>query len=151
MGVRYDPPGLFGFIWSSLDTFHCITRNAPAGFAISKELNKCKPNNACTCDQPIINVTKERNAQRDLKNHQKKINSTNASTIKGNPTPSIATYQYRPGDKKPVQHTSKKTTTAAILDTIKNFLETFLKIRVMLKITTHLRMKHAGEYLFLHR
>jgi hypothetical protein len=34
---------------------------------------------------------------------------------------------------------------------MKNFFETFLRMRDdMLKITTHLRMKHGEEYLFLH-
>ena len=90
MGRLKVPPGRLRFIWSSLDTFHCITRKAPAGFSVLKLLKRCRPNKACTCRQPIKRVNNGSIAQRDLINNQKKRNNTRASTIKGKPMPSTA-------------------------------------------------------------
>lgn len=71
--------------------------------------------------------------------------------MKGKPTPRIAINQYLPGSRKELQHASKNNTAVTIFTVMKNFFETFLRIRDdILKITTHLRMKHGEEYLFLH-
>ncbi len=72
--------------------------------------------------------------------------------MKGKPTPRIAINQYLPGSRKKLQHANKNSIAVTIFAVMKNFFETLLSMREddILKITTHLRMKHGGEYLFLH-
>lgn len=70
--------------------------------------------------------------------------------MKGKPTPRIAIHHHRPGSAKELQHASINRTAVTIFTVIKIFFETLLRMRDMLKITTHLQTKHGEEYLFLH-